>query len=462
MLLLRAGVISTSYSLFALDGASSRSLIRLFKEIFMPESQNDKRAIASSTLSSTRQHSLLHNRDYMIIWSGQLVSAFGSRITIFAAPLLIVALTGSPALAGLLSALGTLPGVVLSLPAGALIDRWNRKWVMIICDCGRAIAIGSIPIAAMLGHLTMFHLALAILLEGILTPFFAIAQSASLPRIVEKEQLPQAVAQNQVLVASSQLLGPALGGLCYGLNQACPFLADGISYAISAFSLCFVKRPLQGESRSSRQNLKAEIAEGITWLWYHPILRSLTILHWALLTPTAGWILLYEQLAQHLHATTEMMGLIIACCGFGNVVGSLLTRPSLRRFSLGQVLFVTIWLWVLSWLPLVIMPNLLWFGIVNVSTFIIASIYLVAQSSYQLSLIPDHLQGRANSVIRMLITGSQPLGIVLTGLLIQFVGPTGTVLLLFVPQFLLAIVVTLSYHKIFTLTEEKREDHPQQ
>ena len=89
----------------------------------MPKSQNDKRAIAPNTLSSTRQHSLLHNRDYMIIWSGQLVSAFGSCITVFAVPLLIVALTGSPALAGLLSALGALPGVVLSLPAGALIDR---------------------------------------------------------------------------------------------------------------------------------------------------------------------------------------------------------------------------------------------------------------------------------------------------------------------------------------------------
>src|SRR6266700_6826850 len=105
---------------------------------------------------------------------------------------------------------------------------------MVVCDCGRAIAMGSIPIAAAFGHLTLLHLALAILLEGILTPFFAIAQSASLPRIVEKEQLSQAVAQNQVLVASSQLLGPALGGLCYGLNQAFPFLADGISYAISA------------------------------------------------------------------------------------------------------------------------------------------------------------------------------------------------------------------------------------
>lgn len=281
----------------------------------MPKSQKDQCGIVPDTFLSPHASSLWHNRDYLILWSGQLVSAFGSRITVFAMPLLLVALTGSPALAGLLAALGTLPTVVLSLPTDAFIDRWNRKWVMILCDCGRAIAIGSIPIAATFGHLTILHIALVILLNGMLTPFFAIAQAAVLPRIVEKEQLSQAVAQNQVLVASSQLLGPALSGLCYGINQAFPFLADGISYAVSALSLCFIKKPMQDISSGPRRNLKSEIAEGVIWLWRHPVFRTLTILHWALLTPTAGWILLYEQLAQHLHATTWMTGLIIACCG---------------------------------------------------------------------------------------------------------------------------------------------------
>src|SRR6266699_146606 len=102
---------------------------------------------ASQNIVQARQRSLWHNRDYMILWSGQLVSAFGSRVSVIATPLLSVSLTGSPALAGLIFALGTLPGVVLSLPAGALIDRWTRNSVMIVCDCGRAIALGSIPVA---------------------------------------------------------------------------------------------------------------------------------------------------------------------------------------------------------------------------------------------------------------------------------------------------------------------------
>jgi predicted MFS family arabinose efflux permease len=176
------------------------------------------------------------------------------------------------------------------------------------------------------------------------------------------------------------------------------------------------------------------------------------MLHWGMLTPTAGWILLYEQLVQHLHATTWVMGLIIACCGMGNVIGSLLAGPMLKRFHIGSIMVVIIWLWVLSWFPLAIMPNVLWFGIVNVSTFVIASIYLVAQSSYQLSLIPDQLQGRVNSITRLLINGSQPLGIALTGLLIQFFGPVATVLALGILQLPLAVIVSLSYRRLFALT----------
>jgi hypothetical protein len=102
-----------------------------------------------------------------------------------------------------------------------------------------------------------------------------------------------------------------------------------------------------------------------------------------------------------------------------------------------------------------VMPNLWVFGLLNVSTFVIASIYLVAQSGYQLSLIPDQLQGRVNGITRLLISGSQPLGIMLTGLLIQLIGPVGTVLTLFAPQLLLAVIMTLYYRRMLALDFEK-------
>ncbi len=83
--------------------------------------------------------SLWHNRDFLLLWSGQIVSAIGSQVSLIAFPWLILALTGSPAQAGLIAAIRTLPYLLFGLPAGALIDRWNRKRVMILCDTGRTV-----------------------------------------------------------------------------------------------------------------------------------------------------------------------------------------------------------------------------------------------------------------------------------------------------------------------------------
>src|SRR5947208_2885522 len=154
---------------------------------------------------------LWRNRDFLLLISGQAVSSVGSQISLIAFPLLILALTHSPAQTGLMTALRGLPFALFSLPAGALIDRWDRKRVMILCDIGRAIALGSIPVALALHGLTYMQLYLVSILEGTLFVFFNLAESACLPHVVAKEQLPAAVAQNEVLFSASNVVGPALG-----------------------------------------------------------------------------------------------------------------------------------------------------------------------------------------------------------------------------------------------------------
>src|ERR1700730_15056764 len=85
--------------------------------------------------------SLWRNRDFLLLWGGQVVSAIGSQVSLLAFPWLILAITGSPAQAGVIAAIRTLPYILFGLPAGALVDRWNRKQVMILCDVGRALAL---------------------------------------------------------------------------------------------------------------------------------------------------------------------------------------------------------------------------------------------------------------------------------------------------------------------------------
>src|SRR5262245_60065676 len=132
---------------------------------------------------SPRPASLWHNRDFMLLWLGQAVSTVGSQISLLAFPVLFLTLTGSPAQAGLMTAVRALPYVLFGLPAGALIDRWDRRLVMLLCDTGRALALGSIPLALALGVLSTAQLYLVSFIEGSLFLFFNLAETASLPQV---------------------------------------------------------------------------------------------------------------------------------------------------------------------------------------------------------------------------------------------------------------------------------------
>lgn len=390
--------------------------------------------------------SLWRNRDFMLLWSGQFISSIGTQVSKLAFPLLILAVTYSPAQAGLIAAIGGLPFALLCLPAGALVDRWDRKRVMLLCDTGRAIAFGSIPIALAIGHLILVQLYLVALIEGTLFTFFSLAEMACLPQVVAKEQIPAATAQNQFIDSFSWLFGPALGGVLYSLGRAIPFVADAISYACSVLSLFFIKTQFQQERVTAPSKLRADIAEGVTWLWRHSLLRFIAILTCGLLTPCVGFSLIIIVLAQSQHASAFVIGLIFASGGVGSIVGTIIIAPLQRHFRFSQLMLFTTWLWALSWLALVIAPNPLVLGIVNGISFIVVPMYLVVQFSYRLAAIPDHLQGRVNSVFRLISFGTQPIGLAITGLLLQVIGPIPTIVVLFIPQGILAVAATFNKH----------------
>ena len=220
---------------------------------------------------------LWRNRDYMLLWSGQVISSIGTQASQLAFPLLVLALTRSPAQAGFAGALRALPYLIFSLPAGALIDRWDRKRVMIFCDTGRALSMASIPFALAIGQLTVLQLFIVSAIEGTLYVFFNIAEAACLPRVVAKEQLPAATAQNMATDGINALIGPPLGGALYALGSMLPFLADAISYFASVISLFFIKANFQELRVAARRKLWVEIGEGLSWLWHHPLIRFMAL-----------------------------------------------------------------------------------------------------------------------------------------------------------------------------------------
>src|SRR5215467_12536324 len=161
-------------------------------------SPTPQHATNEQQLSSGQPTSLWRNRDYLLLWSGQALSDIGGAVSELAFPLLVLAVTHSPAEAGFVAALRALPAMLFSLLAGVLVDRWDRKRVMLVCDTGRALSLASIPLAYALGHLTIWQLSLNAFLEGTLLIGFALAKTAAVSQVVAQSQLTTAVAQDEL------------------------------------------------------------------------------------------------------------------------------------------------------------------------------------------------------------------------------------------------------------------------
>src|ERR1051326_2298529 len=313
--------------------------------------------------AAARPPPLWRNRAYLLLWGGQAISSVGGSASQLAFPLLILVVTHSPAQAGFAGALRSLAYLRLGLPAGALIDRWDRKRTMILCDVGRALALGSIPLALALHQLTMLQIYLVSLIEGILFVFFGLADSAALPRVVAKRQLPAATAQDEVTDGIVTLIGPSLGGALFGLASTLPFLADAVSYAASMVSLCWIRLPFQEERPPKpRSSLRADICEGLVWLWREPVIRAFAVFHSGLIFSYSGMSLLVLVVAQRQHASPFAIGLIFGISGSGVILGALLGSQVHRWLRLGQIMVGAFWLFALLWLLYAVAPSLLALG----------------------------------------------------------------------------------------------------
>lgn len=375
-----------------------------------------------------------------------MISTLGGSMAGIVFPLLILALSGSPFAAGMAEALIFVPYVLFSLPAGALVDRWDRKLVMIISDGVRALAFFSIPIAYMFGWLTIWQLYVVALLEGTGYVFFNIAEVAALPRVVPKEQLPEATAQNMATFAIATLAGPGLGGFLYKtLSPSIPFLANAVSYGLSVVSLAFVRVGFQAERVvSDNRNIRAEILEGLKWLWSNRLLRIAATLTGMINFLSSMLFLAVILMSQSLGADEAAIGLIFSIGALGGVLGAAFAGKIQRTLSYGQVTIGSIWVIALTTPLMAIAPSLFLIGVAIIVVQAVVPIYSVVQIAYRLPLIPDELQGRVNSVFRLIAFGFQPLGALIGGVLLQFSAPMLTILLVSAGFVLLATIASFS------------------
>jgi MFS family permease len=381
----------------------------------------------------------------VLLWSGQAVSVLGTQVTQIAFPLLVLGLTGSAAAAGLVAAARTLPYLLLILPAGALADRWDRRATMVVCSAGSALALASVAAAYAAGVLTIPQVVAVSLVEGSFAVVYGLAETAALRQVVPTAQLPTAVAQQQLQYSIGGIVGPPLGGALYSVSIALPFAVDAASYAAASASLAAVRTPLPGAPAAAR-SIRAEVAEGMRWLWNHPLIRYMAFLTGMLNFAGQGVTLIAVVLARGQGASPAEVGAIFAAGGVGGALGALAAPFVQRRLSFGQAIVGQIWcsaaailLLSVATIPLLVLSALVLWNLVG-------PLYDTVQLSYRMALVPERLQGRVNSVFRMFAQGMGPFGLALTGVLLDRVGGAATALACGSLMALLALVTARNPH----------------
>jgi MFS family permease len=390
--------------------------------------------------------SLWRNRDFMLLWSGQVVSTLGTRISGIAYPLLVLALTGSPAQAGLVGFAQGLPFLVWFLPAGALVDRWPRKRVMLVADLGRGLALGTVAAAVLVDRITVAHLLLVAFVEGTLYVFFLLAEGAALPHVVPRPQLSTAVAQNQARDQGADLVGQPLGGFLFGLGHAVPFVVDAVSYLVAFVALLPIRPVLEDRPAAARRHLVAEIAEGVRWVWRQPMIRTLVgLIALSNFTFNALFLVIIVR-ARDLGASPLAIGLLLGTFGVGALVGALAAPVVQRRVAPNVVLVGSLWVWAVQLVLLAIAPNLFVLAAVCALGTLVGPVFNVVVAAYRYALTPDRLQGRVSSVGRLVAWGTLPLGALVGGLAVERFGAVPTFAGLAVVAVAVAVAGTATSH----------------
>ncbi|HEY3528579.1 MAG TPA: MFS transporter [Nocardioides sp.] len=374
------------------------------------------------------RESLFLHADFRRLWAGDAISQVGTMVTMLAMPLLAVkVLHATPFQVGLLTTFEFLAFLVIGLPAGAWVDRMRRRNVMITADLGRVVSLGSVPVAAAFGVLTIWQLYVVVLLTGGLTVFFDVSYQSYLPFLVGRTRLVEGNAKLQGTQSVAQVAGPSVGGFLVQLIGA-PYAiaADAASYLWSALWVGAIRRREPKPERAADANLVHEIREGVSFIAHHGILRSIAgCTATSNLWNAAGQPILIVLLARNLDLSAGLIGVLYSAAAVGGLVGALLAQRLAARIGQGPV----IWLSVALSSPLAFVQPFLhrdWtlglFVATQIAFYAGVVVYNITQVSFRQALCPERLLGRMNATMRFVVWGTMPIGGLLGGALGSTVG----------------------------------------
>lgn len=376
----------------------------------------------------TKHGPLRDNVDFRRYWIGQAASDLGTQLSLVAYPLLVLALGGSASQAGGVATGSLLTRLVCRLPAGVLVDRFDRRRIMVGSDLVRAVALASIPLAAPLGGPAYAHILLVAIIEGAASALFRPAATIAVRQMVPADQLTVAMARSQSRAATVSLIGPALGGWLFTLHRLVPFVADAVSYLVSALMVSRIRTPLRQHRPAGRADWR--LSAGIRWLARNRTLRNVFIFAGVinLLSVSVVLVVVVTAAAQGRSGTT--IGLLLAGIGVGAVAGAAVAPTILRLVPVPAVFIGLGASWIITITVLTLTSAPLAVGAALAAQFVLSPAGGIVVGKAMLLGAPDELQGRVASAADLLMSGLPALGPLLSGLLLEIIGVRDTLLAL--------------------------------
>lgn len=366
--------------------------------------------------------SLLRNFDYLVLITAQTIAGIAGAMAIFVLPLVTLAITGSPVKAGLIGTVGGIASWLLTLPAGALVDRWNRKRTMIASVGCTLAAYGSVAVAGVLDQVTLVHLAVAAFVVSSADAFFEPAQNAAIPRVVETTQLPQAMANDQARGALAGLIGSPLGGALLAVGRFFPFIVSALALAVSWLLLFAIRRPLPAPARTERTHLVADIREGLRFIWEQAFIRAAIPIAMLVNLGVGGLLLVVNLHLYQVGVAPAAIGAIDMVAGLCAIAGSLVAGKIMQRVRLGTIVMAVLWAFALVCIPIPLTNNPFVIGALLGLAMLVNPVANAAIMSYKMAITPDRLQGRSTSAIVFLVMLMVPIAPLLGGFLLGHYG----------------------------------------
>jgi transmembrane secretion effector len=364
-----------------------------------------------------RIYPLRRNRDFLLLQAGQLLSNLGTASTSIAYPLLVLALTGSAADAGIVAFSRALPAALLLVPAGLAADRFDRKALMILADVVRAGTIGVLAAIVVLDRSALWVVASVAFVEGSGAAMFSASQVGAVRAVVPPIQLPAAAAAQTGRQATVDLVGPPIGGILFAVSRAMPFVFDSLSYVLSMVFLAAMRTPFQRARAHNPSSLRSQLVEGFRFLWTQPFLRTTAFLFGLGNFVGPGLMLMVVVIGRNQGLSSVQIGLLTTAVGASILLGSFLS-PLLRRKLPARVV-VLLELWTgLGFAAFLVRPSVyVLVGGMLPTAFVIPSTNSIVHG-YRIAITPDRLLGRAESIRATISLAIAPLGPLVAGLML--------------------------------------------